>query len=158
MINRCECPIEPSLGCLSNHTAFATRLYAIKQFQLNQIDITIEQLRIMIVLWKGAELSQKDIAYLIGKDKTSVSRLINGLEKRKLVKRVNNLNDKRHKLIVITDEGKNLEDSTMKVLKDATSYLNSNFSQAEIESTAKVLKALCNLIYNKEDLKNIKDE
>ncbi len=147
-MNHCECAIEPSIGCISNHTALATRLYVAKLLKINEIELTIEQLRVMIVLWKESEIVQKDITEIIGKDKTSITRLVNGLEKSGLVKRIDFAEDKRHNRIVITDEGKKLEEPAMKVLKQVTRTLHSNFTQKEIDITTKVLKKLCVVLNN----------
>jgi MarR family transcriptional regulator, organic hydroperoxide resistance regulator len=68
-MNRCECPTDVSLGCMTNHSAMAARNYLTRQLALNGIDMTIEQFKVMVVLWKEGTSTQQNIADLSAKTK-----------------------------------------------------------------------------------------
>ena len=146
-MKRCECPVDDSLGCLTNHAANAARHYLMQELSKNGINMTVEQFKVMVVLWKEKVSTQQDIADFIGKDKTSITRLIDGLEKRALVQRTYHEKDKRCKLITLTTKGLELETSTMEVLNLANQTLHSQFEPQELEITLKVLKKMCSFLY-----------
>lgn len=142
-MNRCECPTEDSLGCLTNLSAMAARNYLTRQLFLHGIDMTIEQFKVMVVLWKEEISTQQNIADFVGKDKTSVTRLIAGLEKRSLIRRSTDQNDKRCNLVTLTPQGIALEKPTMEVLGEATRYLQHGIDPDELAITLRVLKQMC---------------
>jgi len=142
-MNRCECPTDDSLGCLTNVAAMAARNYLTRQLSLNGIDMTIEQFKVMVVLWKEGSSTQQNIADFVGKDKTSVTRLIAGLEKRSLIQRATACEDKRCNLVTLTPQGAALEKPTMTVLHDATQSLHRQIDPDELAITLRVLKQMC---------------
>lgn len=142
-MNRCECPTEESLGCLTNLSAMAARNYLTRQLELNGIDMTIEQFKVMVVLWKEKSSTQQNIADFVGKDKTSVTRLIAGLEKRSLIQRCSDKTDKRCNLVTLTPQGIALEKPTMEVLEKATLHLHRGIDPQELAITLRVLKQMC---------------
>ena len=75
-----------ALGALVNHN-FATAGY----------DVTCEQWSVLVNLGKKNGQSQQELAGLICKDKTSVTRLIDNMEKHSLVVRIPDKSDKRQK-------------------------------------------------------------
>lgn len=142
-MNRCECPTQESLGCLTNLSAMAARNYLTRQLAIHGIDMTIEQFKVMVVLWKEGSSTQQNIADFVGKDKTSVTRLIAGLEKRSLIQRVTDTADKRCNLVTLTVQGVALEKPTMEVLEKATRYLHRGIDPDELAITLRVLKQMC---------------
>jgi len=142
-MNRCECPTGDSLGCLANHAAYAARAFLTRQLELHDIDMTIEQFKVMVVLWKEKVSTQQNIADFVGKDKTSVTRLIAGLEKRSLICRTTDENDKRCNLVTLTPQGTALEEPTMKILREANETINSQFDREELAIAERVLKKMC---------------
>lgn len=142
-MNRCECPTEESLGCLTNLSAMAARNYLTRQLSLHDIDMTIEQFKVMVVLWKEETSTQQNIADFVGKDKASVTRLIAGLEKRSLIKRTSDKTDKRCNLVTLTLQGIALEKPTMEVLEKATLHLHRGIDPQELAITLRVLKQMC---------------
>jgi len=142
-MNRCECPTIESLGCLSNHAAYAARNYLTRQLALNGIDMTIEQFKVMVVLWKEGSSTQQSIADFVGKDKASITRLIAGLEKRSLIQRSTACQDKRCNHVHLTPQGIALEKPTMDVLEESTRYLHQGIDPDELTITLRVLKQMC---------------
>jgi DNA-binding MarR family transcriptional regulator len=152
-MNRCECPTEESLGCLTNLSAMSARNFLTRQLSLNGIDMTIEQFKVMVVLWKEGVSTQQNIADFVGKDKTSVTRLITGLEKRSLIGRATDKNDKRCNLVTLTPQGVALEKPTMKVLQEATQYIHRDIDPQELTITLRVLKQMCQTLnYSSKEL------
>jgi DNA-binding MarR family transcriptional regulator len=128
---------------MTNHAAYAARNYLTRQLALNGIDMTIEQFKVMVALWKEGTSTQQNIADFVGKDKTSVTRLIAGLEKRSLIQRATACTDKRCNHVTLTPQGIALEKPTMDVLAKATQYIHQEIDPDELAITLRVLKQMC---------------
>lgn len=74
----------------------------------NNINLTPEQFLVMDWLWKEQSISQQRIAELIQKDKNSVTKFIDSLEKKNLVFRTVDKVDRRINKIELTKEGADL--------------------------------------------------
>lgn len=74
------------------------------------VDITFELLEILAYLYKKDGMNQQEIANVMLKDKSSMTYQIDGLVKRDLVKRMEDENDRRNKLIFLTEKGKGLQE------------------------------------------------
>ena len=94
-------------------TAVARRLQ--KNFRQAGLEITIEQWSVLYHLWKNDGLSQQDLCNATFRDKPSITRLVDNLEKLKLVKRVASKNDRRINQVFLTEQGRKLEEETMTV-------------------------------------------
>jgi len=78
------------------------------------LSITSEQWSIMYNLWGEEGLTQQELAIRTFRDKPSVTRLINNLERLNLVIRVNDKNDRRSNLIYLTKIGRKMKEEGMK--------------------------------------------
>jgi DNA-binding MarR family transcriptional regulator len=94
-------------------TAIARRL----QRKINQagLNITIEQWSVLYHLWKNEGQSQQQLCNATFRDKPSITRLVDNLEKLNLVKRVASDTDRRINLIYLTRQGQKLEEQTMQL-------------------------------------------
>src|SRR5215475_655951 len=81
-------------------TAIARRLQ--KKFNNAGLNLTIEQWSVLYHLWKQEGMSQQELCNATFRDKPSITRLVDNLEKQNLVKRVPSENDRRINLIFVT--------------------------------------------------------
>ena len=119
-------------------TAVARRLQ--KNFKEAGIEITIEQWSVLYHLWKEEGQSQQQLCDATYRDKPSITRLVDNLEKSKLVKRVASKNDRRSNLIFLTKEGKILEEKTMEVANTTLNEALSGVTNGQIEIAKEVLQ------------------
>ena len=77
------------------------------------IEVTVEQWRALLPLFKLDGLTQGRLCELLSQEKTGVSRLVAALEKRGLVRREPSRDDRRVKHIYITGAGRALVESTV---------------------------------------------
>lgn len=94
-------------------TAVARHLQ--KNFRLAGLEITIEQWSVLYHLWKQDGLSQQELCNRTFRDKPSITRLIDNLEKQKLVKRMPSKDDRRINLVCLTESAKLLQDKTIEL-------------------------------------------
>jgi DNA-binding MarR family transcriptional regulator len=121
-------------------TAIARRLQ--KNFKDASIDITIEQWSVLYHLWKEEGQSQQQLCQATFRDKPSITRLVDNLEKIKLVKRVASKNDRRSNHIFLTREGKTLEQKTMEVANRTLNEALEGVTNTQIEMAKKVLQTV----------------
>src|SRR6185503_17491526 len=97
-------------------TAIARRLQ--KNFKQSGMEITIEQWSVLYHLWRQEGQSQQQLCDATFRDKPSITRLVDNLEKLKLVKRIPSKEDRRINLIFLTAESKKLQDTTMSMAEE----------------------------------------
>ena len=119
-------------------TALARRLQ--KNFKQAGIEITIEQWSVLYHLWKQDGLSQQQLCDATFRDKPSITRLVDNLEKQGLVKRMANKNDRRVNRICITPEAQKLQDQTMDVANQTLNEALVGVSNGQIEVAKEVLQ------------------
>jgi DNA-binding MarR family transcriptional regulator len=89
-----------------------------KKFNRSGLNLTIEQWSVLYQLWKKDGLSQQDLCNATFRDKPSVTRLVDNLEKLNLVKRVADENDRRINKVFITKQAQKLEEQTMNLAEE----------------------------------------
>ncbi|MFM2337020.1 MAG: hypothetical protein RL115_213 [Bacteroidota bacterium] len=123
-------------------TAIARRLQ--KKFNTATLNLTIEQWSVLYHLWKKDGISQQELCNATFRDKPSITRLVDNLEKLSLVKRVASETDRRINLVYLTKVGQKLEEETMQ-LADET--LNDALSAVPAEKI-EVCKEVLQLVYD----------
>ncbi len=98
-------------------TAIARNLQ--KKFNAAGMGVTIEQWSVLYHLWKEDGKSQQELCKATFRDKPSITRLVDNLEKLQLVKRVASGDDRRINLIYLTKQAQKLQEDTM-ALAEAT--------------------------------------
>jgi len=119
-------------------TAIARRLQ--KNLKQSGVDITIEQWSVLYHLWKEDGQSQQHLCDSTFRDKPSITRLVDNLEKLKLVKRVASKNDRRINLIYLTPEAQQLQDKTMELASQTLNEALSGVTNGQIEIAKEVLQ------------------
>ena len=94
-------------------TAVARRLQ--KNFRAAGLEITIEQWSVLYHLWKEDGLSQQELCNRTFRDKPSITRLIDNLEKQQLVNRMPSTTDRRINLVALTDKAKDMQQLTIDI-------------------------------------------
>ena len=97
-------------------TAIARRLQ--KKFNAAGLSITIEQWSVLYHLWKQEGISQQELCNATFRDKPSITRLVDNLEKLNLVKRVASENDRRINLIYLTKQAQKLQEEAMALAEE----------------------------------------
>ncbi len=119
-------------------TAIARRLQ--KNFKQNGVDITIEQWSVLYHLWKEDGMSQQSLCDATFRDKPSITRLVDNLEKLNLVKRVASKDDRRINMICLTTEAQQLQEQTMELANQTLNEALVGVSNGQIEIAKEVLQ------------------
>lgn len=117
--------------------------YLAEVFKKNNVNLTGEQYLVMDALWNEGTLTQQAIAFIIQKDKNSVTQFIDNLEKKGLVARSVSKDDRRVNNIVVTKEGMALKDSTKQLAIDTMNKAIDGISEEDLNTFVSVLKKVC---------------
>lgn len=115
-----------------------------RNFKQYNVDMTPDKWTVMMCLWERDGLTQQELCNATLRDRPSMSRLIDCLEKENLVSRKGTEEDLRAKHIWLTEKGRTMEDKARfvadKTLKEALRGL----SQEELNTCQETLRIIFN--------------
>lgn len=127
-------------------SAIARRLQ--KNFRDANLEITVEQWSILYHLWKEDGQSQQQLCDKTFRDKASITRLIDNLEKQRLVERKPSSSDRRINLVCLTKQAKELQQRTIDIANDTMDEALVNISKTEIDTVKNVLQRVYDNLNN----------
>ncbi|MCB0729447.1 MAG: MarR family transcriptional regulator [Ignavibacteriae bacterium] len=148
--------INGELGFLLNKGTQALHKETNRKFNASNIDITFEQGTILFFLSHCSAKSQNEIAEKTYKDKVSIKKLIDNLEKRGLVYRSSDEKDKRVKNVHLTEKGEALIPKLKKISQEALNVGFSSVSSKNLEVFKSVLSEIVKNFTGEDLLKFIK--
>jgi DNA-binding MarR family transcriptional regulator len=114
----------------------------LRAFANEGIDITTEQWTVLACLWLKDKVTQQTLCRLTLKNKPSITRLIDSLEKRNLVTRVSDHSDRRINLIHLTGAGVALQNKATGIVEKIASKTLDHISEEELNTCRVVLKKI----------------
>lgn len=123
-------------------TAIARRLQ--KKFNSAQLNLTIEQWSVLYHLWKEDGISQQELCNATFRDKPSITRLVDNLEKLKLVKRVASKEDRRMNMIYLTPEARKMQETSMELAEETLNEALTGVPADQVE----ICKAVLQIVYD----------
>ena len=102
--------------------------------------ITIDQFRLLTMLWKEDGITQQQLAVLLGRDRASITRMVDILEEQGIINRISDKNDRRINLIHLSKKGRELEPTAAACAQQALDEMTRNFSETEKNAFAQLLQ------------------
>ena len=133
---------EDSIGYYVNKTAAIMRNSLQKAFSSVNNEITVDYWVILNRLWSKDGWMQTDLAKMTHKDNASMTRMLDGMEKKGLIIRKADQADRRINRVYLTRKGKSLESGLKKVAQINMNKGIKNLSVNEIESVKKILEKI----------------
>ena len=99
---------------------------------------------ILDALLKGEKLTMKELADKIGRDKSTITALVDKLIKQGYVEKARDIEDNRVVFVTLTEKGKELKPMFEKISQDLLSRVYTGISQNEREELIKTLKKIKN--------------
>ena len=121
----------------SAHRAMTRRF--VHNTQKYGLDISLDQWMVLGPIWHMENPSHKDLSEFCLKDKTSITRIVDTLEKKNLVVRVGDQLDQRMKRVVLTHDGKELFNDVVPIMIQTREEVRQGISDSEIEIFKRVL-------------------
>ena len=92
-----------------NELRMVFRKYMQGKIRSLELHLTFEMLEVMLCLWRQDGVNQQVIADITLRDKSAMTYLVDNLMKRKMIRREDDARDRRNKLIFLTPEGRQLQ-------------------------------------------------
>jgi DNA-binding MarR family transcriptional regulator len=118
------------------------RLFLQSKIKEHELDITFELFEVVIFLYKKDGVNQQEIADVMIKDKSSMTYLIDNLVKRDMVTRIEDENDRRNKLIFLTEKGKSLRSKLDPWIEEIYEKATAGIKAAEITKAIKLVQSM----------------
>lgn len=147
--------IENNIGFYIGFTANVLKNELIRRFHENGYEITHSQWLILMMLWQKDGRNQNELTSLMYREKTTITRVIEGMEKRGLIFREIDTKDRRNKLCYLTDEGNLLKTKLIPIVQEINDQAISNIDSQEFDIFKNIIKkVLTNLNYDNSKLEN----
>ena len=140
-----------SMGMLINSAHRAMTKRFVQNAMKSGLDISLDQWMVLGPIWQLESASQKELGEITLKDKTNITRLVDILEKKNLVVRVEDQIDHRIKRVILTNAGKQLFFDVLPIMEKTREEVRKDISDQDIETFKKVLSSI---IVNLEDEKD----
>lgn len=108
--------------------------------ELTEAKLTIDQFGLLYFIKKQeSEVIQKEMAEIMGKDKSVILRMIDCLEEKELVRRVVDKDDRRKNRLMVTKKGERTIEESLKIEKELSGELMEGLAQSELDTFYKVI-------------------
>ena len=145
--------LSTNIVYLSGEFSHAFHQMLTKEFKNNAIAVTVEQFSVLVMLFYQDGVSQQEISDGLGRDKTTVARVISIMERDDMVKRVMNKEDNRGKLIYLTRKGRSIQQKAVGVSGQLYIKAIGNLKESQLNAAMKVMAIMTNNLSETEKVK-----
>lgn len=123
--------LDKSIGMYINY--INRKILRFLSLNLKKYNITTEQWSILLHLLEKDGVNQKQLAKKVDKDQATLVRILDILERKKLVVRKKSAEDRRSFLIYLTVEGKKLEDEVYPFVENLFGNIINEISKDQLD-------------------------
>ncbi|MEO9635836.1 MAG: MarR family winged helix-turn-helix transcriptional regulator [Parasphingorhabdus sp.] len=109
---------------------------------LKDADITTAQFGVLSAISNGENVTQKDIANVLGLNQSAITAMVRRLMNLSYVERQDSQTDGRSKTLTLTSDGQNVIKNTRSPFRKINKRIESSLSEAEIANLADYLERL----------------
>ena len=117
--------------------------YTAAMLKQQNIDLTPEQFLLIDLLWNQGPLSQQELADQMQKDKNSITKLVDAIERKGFVIRHQNPTDRRSNTIILTELADSLKDDAKSKGISILDKMLTDIPEEELYSFLDTLNKLC---------------
>lgn len=137
-----------NMGMLINSAQRAMTKKFVQNATDSGLDISLDQWMVLGPIWQLESASQKELGEMCLKDKTNITRIIDALEQKNLVVRVEDQIDHRIKRVVLTNAGKQLFFDVLPIMEKTREEVRKDISNKDIETFKVVLSKILENLTN----------
>lgn len=134
--------MDDSIGYLTGRIKRELSRLLNRRLQEAGSEITGEQFRLLLLLWRQDYCNQQDIADAIGKDKTSIARMLHTMEKQGWIERKPDETDRRNNRLMLTEQGMDVRERHLPVLQAVLQEAENAVSDNEMAACKEVLRKI----------------
>ena len=125
-----------------NRLGFLVRKDIIARFNAAGFDVSPEEWALLLLLNEGGAKAPSEIAEITSKDRTTVTRLVDGMGRKGLVNRIPNELDRRRMVVELSEAGHTLFAKLQPIAKALISEASDGITDADAAVTLAVLKTM----------------
>lgn len=134
--------VDNAIGFWIQRVYQTTRNEMYRLFREQGEDITPEQWMVLIRLWEQDDRTQADLCEVTSRDAPTMSRIVDGMERRGLLQRKPHPEDGRVRIIHLTRKGRELEKTLVPVAKKLVTRMVKNIPEADLVTTRATLRRM----------------
>ena len=123
-------------------TGCKLKQYIATMLRQKDVPLTPEQFMLIDLLWNQGEMSQQELADQLHKDKNSVTKLVDAIERKGFVVRRQNISDRRSNTLVLTEKAESLKADAKQKGIDILDQMLEGISEEEIRTFLTTLRKL----------------
>ena len=122
--------------------------------KLSEYDLTPSQYGVLSCLWQKEFATPKQISEILCLETSTISGVLDRMQKKGLIDRVINKEDRREVRVLPTEKGKALQEPITKIIDDVNEEVLRCFTEEEVAAKEKELKEEIIRLYNLEENEN----
>ena len=146
--------LSKEIAVYLNLVACRFKQYTASLLKRNNIDLTPEQFLTIDILWNLGAMPQYRIVEAMRKDKNSVTKLVDALEKKQLVERTQDKADRRSNLVSLTPKAEAMKNETKQFGMSKLDDILKEIDEKELQSFRATLKKIDNAMTEGEALRS----
>lgn len=138
MVKLMDQPLDNEFGIILNKAAVRLKCEVGRRFKA--YDVTTEQWVVLRRLWEKDGLTQKELAERIMKDQPNITRILDKLEQKGLIRRMDNVGDRRAFLVFLTEAGRRQVETLSPIARGVREDACRGLTEKELELLKALLK------------------
>lgn len=126
--------LSKEIAVYLNLAACKLKQYTAMMLRQGNVGMTPEQFLLIDILWNQGPMSQQKIADAMMKDKNSITKLIDSLEKNGFVVRQKDMTDRRSNTIVLTEKSETMKSGAKEAGISMLDNILDGISEEELRS------------------------
>ena len=110
--------------------------------KLSSLGITPSQYSVLSCLWGRSHATPKQLAEILGIETSTVSGLLDRLQKNGFIDRIVNSEDRREVQVIATQKGRDLEEPVTRIIDEVNYEVLKSFSQEEVDKLKATLRII----------------
>lgn len=134
--------LSKEIAVYLNLAACKLKLYTGAMLRQSNVGLTPEQFLLIDLLWNQGPMSQQQMADTMHKDKNSVTKLVDALEKKGMVVRSRSDSDRRSNTLVLTEKGQEMKCNAKETGISILDKMLEGISEEELKSFLSTLNKM----------------
>lgn len=135
--------VEENLDYIVSKSVQVIKNSLYREFKGNGHNITTEQWSVLAKLYYEDGIYQKQLSDYLYKDKPTITRILDLMEKKNLIIRIPDDKDRRKSKVYLTQDGKEVVKELVPVAEEFLQQLIKDLKRDEIERFKEILEKLC---------------
>ena len=131
--------LENVVNFMVEQTARQIRGFGQRQLDALETGITVDQWVLLKIIHENGQIAQVDIAQIAQKDTASVTRILDLLQKKGLIRRLDDDLDRRKYMISLTPTGREFVAKTLPKVNQIRSKIIAGLSKEDIQTLKRIL-------------------